>query len=138
VVSAYLAIFIAVGVTIAVGYNLELFDGRLHNTTVVVVGWGGFPILTAYFAQHDALSLSAVAAAIFGTLVTLLQQQLSTPARELRRRTESVTGVVVRSDGSTYALSRQMVLAPLERSLRTLCWAGPFLAVGLLLARFVH
>lgn len=138
VVSAYLAIFIAVGVTIAVGYNLELFGGRLHNTTVVVVGWGGFPILTAYFAQHDALTLAAVAAATFGTLVTLLQQQLSTPARELRRRTDAVNGVVVRGDGSTYELTKQMVLAPLERALKTLCWAGPFLAVALLLARFVH
>ncbi len=137
-VSAYLAIFIAVGVTIAVGYNLELFDGRLHNTTVVVVGWGGFPVLTAYFAQHDALSVAAVAAAVFGTLVTLLQQQLSTPSRELRRRTDSVTGVVVRVDGTSYPLNKQMMLAPLERSLKTLCWAGPLLALSLLLARFVH
>lgn len=138
VVSTYLAIFIAVGVIIAVGYNLEFFDGRLHNTTVVVVGWGGFPILTAYFAQHDTLSLAAVAAAAFGTLLTLMQQQLSTPARELRRRTDAVNGVVVRSDGSTYALTKRMVLAPLERTLKTLCWAGPFLAVSLLFARFVH
>jgi hypothetical protein len=138
VVSGYLAIFIAVGVMIAVGYNLELFGGRLHTTSVMVTGWGGFPILTAYFAQHDSLSFAAIAAAGFGTMITLIQQQLSTPARDLRRRTQSVQGVMNRPDGSSRPLSKELMLGPLEKALKTLCWAGPLLAISLMCARFIH
>jgi hypothetical protein len=138
IVSTYLTVFIVVGVIIAVGYNLELFGGRLHTTAVVVMGWGGFPILTAYFAQHGNLSLAVLPAAVFGTLITLIQQQLSTPARDLRRRTSDVQGFLLRVDGSTRPLTKQYMLEPLERSLKTLCWSGPALAASLILARFVH
>lgn len=138
IVNPYLALFIVVGVIIAVGYNLELFGGRLHTTTVVVIGWGGFPIVTSYYAQHDSLSLAVVPAAVFGTLVTLLQQQLSTPARDMRRRTTAINGTMLRLDGSSVPMSKQLILAPLEKSLKTLCWSGPALATSLVLARFLH
>ena len=47
-------IFIAVGVVLVVGYNLEIWHGRLHNGTVFALGWGSFPLLTAYYAQAGA------------------------------------------------------------------------------------
>lgn len=136
-VSAYLACFIAVGVVIAVGYNLELFHGRLHNATVLVVGWGAFPVLTAYFAQHATLNLAALAAATFGAFVTRLQRLLSTPARDLRRRTVRVEGVLVRNDGTMRELDKRALLEPLEASLKTLCWSGVAIAVALLCVRFL-
>jgi len=130
-VSDYLAVFIVVGVAVAVGYNLELFHGRLHNGTVLVLSWGAFPVLTAYFAQHETLSLAAFGAAAFGALVTQLQRQLSTPARELRRRTADVDGVVEHLDGTRTPITKQSLLRPLEGALRTLCWLGVALAATL-------
>jgi hypothetical protein len=137
-VSYYLAIFIGVGVVIAVGYNLELAQGRLHNGLVLVLGWGAFPILTSYFAQHADLGLAAIIAAAFGSLITQLQRQLSTPARDLRRRTASVEGTIVRLDGTTVPITRQSMTEPLERGLRTLCWSGVAIAVALAYVQFRH
>lgn len=134
-VSFYLAIFIAIGAFIAVAYNLELFRGMLHTNIVLVLGWGSFPILTAYFAQHDRLGVAVFVAAAFGALVTQIQRLLSTPARDLRRRTASIQGTVVRTDGSIVEVTSQMMLRPLEQSLRTLCWAGASLALALAYVR---
>jgi hypothetical protein len=134
-VNFYLAIFIAVGAFVAVAYNLELFHGRLHTSLVFVLGWGAFPVLTGYFAQHGRLGVAACVAAVFGALVTQIQRLLSTPARDLRRRTTSVEGTVVRSDGSVVDLNRGVMLRPLEGALQTLCWAGASLALALAYVR---
>ena len=136
-VSPYLGVFIVVGTLVAVGYNLELWGARLHNRTVLVLGWGGFPVLCAYFAQHATLSIAAVCASAFGVLVTLLQQQLSTPARTLRRRVTRIEGVVENRDGSSTPLSTATLLAPLESGLWTLCWIGVAMAAALLCVRFI-
>jgi hypothetical protein len=137
-VSPYLAIFIFVGVLIAVGYNLELFNGRLHTDAVLVIGWGAFPILTAYFAQHARLGVASLVAACYGVLVTRMQRQLSTPARRLRRKTVSADGVILHPDGSREPISKQTILAPLEGALKTLCWSGASIAVALVLLRFLR
>ncbi len=134
-VSFYLAIFIVIGAFIAVVYNLELFHGRLHTGIVLVLGWGAFPVLTAYYAQHARLGLAAFIAAVFGALVTQIQRTLSTPARDLRRRTATLEGSAVRTDGSVVEITRQTLLRPLEQSLRTLCWAGASLALALAYVR---
>ncbi len=138
VVRGWFFVFILTGLFAALSYNLELFGGRLHTRAVVVLSWGAFPILTAYYAQHRALSVAAFIAAGFGAMLTLLQQQLSTPARHLRRRVQRVEGYLRNSDGSTTLLNREQLLAPLEDALRTLCRAGPLLALALVLARIVH
>lgn len=138
VVRGWFFAFILVGLFAAISYNLELFGGRLHKQVVVVLSWGAFPILTAYYAQHRALSAAAILAAGFGAMLTLLQQQLSTPARQLRRRVQNVQGSLHNCDGSITPLDKELLLAPLENALRTLCRAGPLLALALVMARFVH
>ena len=75
-----LAVFIVVGVVIAVGYNLELFGGRLHTDAVFAAGWGAFPLLTGYYAQHQRLDIASVTAATFAFFMSSAQRQLSTPA----------------------------------------------------------
>lgn len=136
-VSPYLGVFIAVGVVAAAGYNLELFGGRLHNRAVMVLSWGAFPVLTAYYAQHTDVSVAAVAAAAFGALVVQIQQILSTPARDLRRRVAAVEGTLTRPDGTAVPLTRDAVLAPLESSLKALCAMGVVLAIALALHQYV-
>ncbi len=135
--TAWLALPIAVGVAIAVAYNLELAGGRLHTPTMMALGWGAFPVLTAYLAEHRALSLGAVIAAAFGALVATLQQRLSTPARDLRRRVTRVEGVVARGD-ATEPITKATLLEPLERSLRTLCLSGVAIAAALAAARLIR
>lgn len=134
-VGLVLIIFIVTGVVLAIGYNLELFGGRLHTDTVFAASWGAFPVLTAYYTQHKRLDIAAVAAGAFCFLLSRAQRELSTPARALRRKTVDVTGTIVRADGSIDEIDQSALLAPLEGALRALSWAAVSLAVTLMLAR---
>ncbi len=135
-VSAYLVVFIAIGVGVALAYNLELFQGRLHSDAVFALSWGTFPLLTSYFAQHGNLSVPSLFAGAFAALISQTQRQLSTPARDLRRRTTSVEGQQVFRDGTVTPITDRTLLAPLERALRSLCWASVALALALVYLRF--
>jgi hypothetical protein len=130
-----LVAFIVVGVVIAVGYNLELLGGRLHTDAVFAAGWGAFPMLTGYYAQHERIDVSALTAAVFSFFMSSAQRQLSTPARSLRRKTSSVSGTIERHDGTTADIERSTLLAPLEGALRALSWTAVTLAAALVLAR---
>jgi len=134
--SGYLGIFIVVGVVLALGYNLELFHARLHTNLVFALSWGSFPLLTAYFAQHSTLNFAAFIAAVFAALIAGTQRQLSTPARNLRRRVSHVEGIQVHVDGSIVSITKEAQLQPLESALRLLCWASVALAVSLACARY--
>jgi hypothetical protein len=127
--------FIAVGVVLAVAYNLELFGGRLHTDFVFAAAWGAFPVLTGYYAQHEQLDVAAIAAAVFAFLLSTAQRSLSTPARSLRRKTTDVRGTIVGIDGTASDVDRATLLAPLEGALRALSWAAVTLAATLALAR---
>ncbi len=138
-VNTALVYFIVAGVLLAVAYNLELLHGLLHNDLTFAIGWGAFPALTSYFSQHQSLNITAVATALFTSLVALTQRQLSTPARLLRRSAVAFEGDITWRDGHRSELSRAMLLAPLERALSLLCWASIVLALSLACARFfVH
>ena len=134
-----LAIAVPVGAVLVVGYNLELFGGRLHTDWVFAWGWGGFPVAVGFVAQSPDLTWALLAAAVAATLAgvgtSYAQRHLSTPARELRRRTADVTGTITRLDGGVEPLDRAVLLAPLERALGALSWAVPVIAVATLLAR---
>jgi hypothetical protein len=130
-----LAAFIAVGVLLVVGYNLELFGGRLHNDAVFALAWGSFPLLTAYYAQTGTVRLSAVAGAVFAFWLSRAQRLLSTDARHLRRRVRSVDGERVDLDGARHALTREAILRPLEGALVALSWSVAALGIALVLSR---
>jgi hypothetical protein len=134
-----LALAIPVGAVVVVGYNLELFGGRLHTDWGFAWGWGGLPVAVGFVAQAPDLSQVLLAAAGAATLAgvgtSYAQRRLSTPARELRRRTSQVTGSITRVDGTIEPLDRSVLLMPLEGALRALSWAIPLIAVATLLAR---
>jgi hypothetical protein len=130
-----LAAFVVVGVMLAVGYNLELAGGRLHSDLMFALSWGAFPVLTGYYAQHERVELAGVAAAVFAVFLSNAQRHLSTPARALRRKTDHVDGMIVRSDGTIVDIDQSVLLAPLERALRALSWSTVVLAVTLVLAQ---
>jgi hypothetical protein len=129
---------IAVGVLLVLGYNLELFDGRLHTDVGFAAAWGGFPVLVGFFAQAPPLTRPVTAAALAVALtaagLSYAQRRLSTPARTLRRRATEIHGSIIMADGTERHLDRTVLLAPLEATLRTLSMTMPMLAAALLLA----
>ena len=124
---------------LVLGYNLELFGGRLHTDLGFAAAWGGFPVAVGYVAQAPPLTGAGVAAVTAATAAAVAlsyaQRCLSTPARTLRRRTRDLTGVATLTDGTRHTLDRTTLLVPLEGALRAMSWAVPLLAAAVVLAR---
>ena len=127
-VSVTLAPFVAAGVFIVLAYNLELFGGRFHGDLWFALAWGGFPAFTSYWA--NALSVDVPGVLVTGACIALsvAQRRLSTPARELRRRTVGVAGEQRLADGRVVDLSPERLAAPLEGALSALSVAVVLLA----------
>lgn len=140
IVSASLAPFVAAGGFLVVAYSLELAGGRFHTDFWFAAAWGAFPALTSWWA--NTLSLKSPDELAAGVLVavgcfglSLAQRRLSTPVRELRRRTASVSGEQRLDDGSSVPLSVERIASPLDGALRALSWAVVALAAGLVTLR---
>jgi ABC-type branched-subunit amino acid transport system permease subunit len=134
-VSASLTAFIAVGTFLVIAYNLELFGGRFHSDIWFAVAWGAFPALTGYWVNALTLRPAGLLVAVACLLLSLAQRTLSTPVRQLRRRTSSVHGQQLLKDGSVIELDRTGIAAPMESALRACAAALVVLAAGLLSAR---
>ncbi len=134
-VSPLLALLVPIGVVLVLGYNLELAGGWLHTDVWFAIAWGGFPAFTGYFAQTLAISVPGVLVAAACCMLSAAQRRLSTPVRELRRRTASVTGEQQLTDGTTVELTKAGLAAPLDGGLSALWIAVVLLAVGLLAAK---
>jgi hypothetical protein len=134
-VSPLLAPLVLAGGLLVPAYNLELAGGRFHNDAWFAVAWGGFPAFTGYFSNSLSIRPSGILVAAACSLVSLAQRRLSTPVRELRRRTDSVHGEQRLSDGRVIELSRGRLAAPLEGALSALWLALVLLAIGLVAVR---
>ncbi len=135
VVSALLAPLVVLGALLVLAYNLELAGGWVHTDLWFALAWGGFPAFTGYFAQTLAIRPAGLLVAAACCLLSAAQRRLSTPVRELRRRTSAVTGEQRLADGTVIALDRARLAAPLEGALSALWMGIVVLAVGLLVAR---
>ncbi|HEY2318729.1 MAG TPA: hypothetical protein VGH67_10540 [Solirubrobacteraceae bacterium] len=134
-VSAWLIPLVVIGPILAISYNLELFGGRMHDDTWFAVAWGGFPAFTGYFVNALQIRPAGILVAAACTLLSLAQRRLSTPVRELRRRTARIDGVQTLTTGETHTLDAESVAAPLEGALRALWLALVILAIGLVAVR---
>jgi hypothetical protein len=134
-VSATLVPFVLAGAFIVIAYNLELFGGRFHSDFWFAAAWGAFPAFTGYWV--NALELRAagvlVAAACFA--LSVAQRKLSTPVRELRRRTRSVHGEQLLTDGRVIELDGARIAAPMESALGACALGLVLFAAGLVSAR---
>jgi hypothetical protein len=135
ILSWWLIPFVVVGAFLALAYNLELFGGRLHTDLWFAVAWGSFPALTGWFVEALDIRVESILLALACLLISLAQRRLSTPARELRRRTSSVSGRQILRDGEVRELDEQRLLAPLEGALSALWMAMVVLAAALVIAR---
>jgi hypothetical protein len=135
IVSAWLVPLIVFGAVAVPAYNLELAGGRFHNTASFAVAWGAFPAFTGYFFESPGVRPAGIVVAAACAGLTVAQRRLSTPARNLRRRTAAVTGTATLDDGTQIELTAAALLAPLEDALRAMSVALPLLAAGLVLLR---
>jgi len=97
--------------------------------------WGAFPVLTGYVAQAGALAVAPVLAAVGAFALSAAQRQLSTPARNIRRRAIRVAGNITFADGRIVPITADSLLMPLERALRAASWAIVLLAAAMAVAR---
>ncbi len=135
VVSALLAPLVIAGALLVPAYNLELAGGRFHTDAWFALAWGGFPAFTGYFVNALTIRPAGLLVAAGCCLLSVAQRRLSTPARELRRRTAAVTGEQELTDGSVIELTRARLAAPLEGALSASWLALVLLAAGLLAVR---
>ncbi|HEV7586237.1 MAG TPA: hypothetical protein VGO14_10715 [Solirubrobacteraceae bacterium] len=134
-VTAWLAPLVLAGALFLPAYNLELIGGRLHGDLWFAVGWGAFPAFTGYFVNAEKVALPGVLIAAGCLAMSVAQRRLSAPARELRRRTRSITGVRTLPDGGTEELSLEGLLAPLDGALAALSLAVVVTACALVIDR---
>lgn len=134
-VSAWLAPLVLAGGLFLPAYNLELAGGRFHSDAWFAIGWGAFPAFTGYFAEAERIALPGVLIALGCAAMSVAQRRLSSPARELRRRTLEVSGTRTRSDGSSEPLSLAALLAPLDGALAAMSLAVFVTACALVAAR---
>jgi hypothetical protein len=134
-VSVGLLPFVLAGALFLPAYNLELAGGRFHNEIWFALGWGAFPALTGYFVNAEKLALPGLLIAAGCLVMSIAQRRLSAPARELRRRTSSISGVRRLADGAEEPLSLSSLLGPLDGALAALSLAMPVTACALVSAR---
>ena len=134
-VSVWLAPFVIAGGLFLPAYNLELAGGRFHSDLWFAIGWGAFPAFTGYFVNAEKVALPGLLIAAGCMAMSVAQRRLSSPARELRRRTLAVSGTRTLRDGSTEPLSLGGLLEPLDGALAALSLAMVVTACALVVAR---
>ena len=137
-VSPWIWAFIAAGAFLVVAYNLELVGGAFHSDAWFALAWGGFPVLTASFAQTAEVRPEAVLAAAACAGVSAAQRVLSTPVRRLRRGVREVRGELVLHDGATEPVDARALRSAPEGALRWLSLAVPLIAAAMLVSRLAE
>jgi hypothetical protein len=134
-VSGSLIPFVAVGAFVVLAYNLELFGGRFHSDLWFAAAWGAFPAFTGYWVNALEVRPSGVMAAAACFLLSVAQRRLSTPVRELRRKTASLHGEQRLRDGRLLRLDAARLAAPMEAALGACALGIVLAAAGMVLAR---
>jgi hypothetical protein len=134
-ISAWLSLFVGVGVLLVLAYNLELLGGRMHSDLWFALAWGAFPAFTGFWVQAREVRGAGLLVACACLMLSVAQRKLSTPVRELRRRTSSLSGEQHLLNGARVQLDAARIAAPMEGALMA-CAAGlVLLAAGLVMAR---
>ena len=134
-ISYWLLGFVVVGVLLVLAYNLELLGGRVHSDLWFALAWGAFPAFTAFWVQAGEVRVDGVLVAAACLMLSVAQRRLSTPVRDLRRRTVSLQGEQRLSSGRTIELDAARIAAPMESALMACATGLVLLAAALVLGR---
>ncbi len=103
-INPVLLAWIPPSVLVILGYNKELFKGKLHNSTVFSIGWGGIPTLGSYFLQTLTLSVTAILASLATIMFSLAIWTLN---HEFRPDFTAFKDLTLKLDGDIVAARRQ-------------------------------
>jgi len=131
----WLAPLVAAGAFIVCAYNLELFGGAFHSDFWFAFAWGSFPLVAAYVAVAERLTVEALLAAVFAGFSSLAQRQLSTQVRTVRRRVASVSGTLELDGGEREPITEATLTRAPEAALRAMTVAVASLAISLIVLR---
>ncbi len=134
-ISLSLLPFTAVGVFLVLAYDLEWFSGRFHTDLWFALAWGAFPAAVGFWVNALTLRAAGVLAVAACFAMSVAQRRLSSPVRELRRRTASVDGEQRLHDGRVVRLDVRDLAAPLEGALAACAVSITLLAVALVVLR---
>jgi hypothetical protein len=134
-VSLTLLPFTAAGVFLVLAYDLEWFGGRFHTDFWFAAAWGAFPAATGFWVNALTLRAAGVLAVAACFALSVAQRRLSSPVRELRRRTVSVSGEQRLRDGRVIPLDTRSLAAPLDDALAACALAVSLLAIALVVLR---
>jgi hypothetical protein len=126
---------VAFGAFLVPAYCLELLGGRMHGDLWFALGWGAFPVVTAYVGMAETLRPETLLAAAFAALLSVAQRLLSTQVRTVRRRVVSLAGSISYSDGGQEPITFQTLTRVPELVLRVLTATVTALALAMVLAR---
>jgi demethylmenaquinone methyltransferase / 2-methoxy-6-polyprenyl-1,4-benzoquinol methylase len=127
-------LFVAAGAATVLLYAFEA--PLVHTDVGFAVGWGAFPVAATAYAT-GAHPVPTALASLAAALLSLAQRRLSTRARSIRRRTVSVGGEIVYSNGTREAVDARSLIGAPEGAL-SLLWIAVFaVALGALLAHWL-
>lgn len=131
-INPVLLVWIPPSLLVILGYNKELFNGRLHNSTIFSIGWGGIPTLGSYFLQTLTLSISVVLTALatitFGFAIWTLNH-------EFRIDFNAFQDMAVKLNGEVFAARRQARLR-IWRITKILCYTVALFTIAFSYYRF--
>jgi len=134
-VTVTLVPLVVAGAFLVLAYNLELFGGRFHSDAWFAAAWGAFPAATGYWINAQAVRWPGPLVVLACAALATAQRRLSTPVRDLRRRTVALHGEQRLADGRVIELTPAGIAEPLDGALRALSLAVVALAVAMVLAR---
>ena len=133
--SVWVLPFVAFGGFIVIAYNLGIWNGRFHSDFWFAFAWGAFPAFTSYWINYPHLTAPAVLLTLGCFTLSLAQRTLSTPVRDIRRKTVSVEGSMQMTDGSSVVLDGARMISAPEKALSLLSLTIVVFAVSLLVFR---
>jgi len=136
IVSWWGLVFIGIGGFLVPAYNLEWLGGWFHTDLWFAVMWGGFPALAGGFSQTGRIDVPILLVSAGCGYIAAAQRRLSTPVRQLRRRTTRIEGAITTDDGARVPVDAAMMTAAPEGALRLLWVAMVLLAAGLVITRW--
>lgn len=133
---------VAFGGFIVIVYNLESFGGVFHRDSSFGYAWGSFPLITAYVAQTNSLTLPVIIMAVMAMLYSMAQRKLSHQVRFFRRKVTEVTGyyylegqqpIVPGKTEHAKDITRETLTKLPEMALKLMTWTIILAAVALAL-----
>lgn len=76
-------------------YNVELFGGKFHTDAWFALSWGFLPVIAGFVVQTNLVSLTSLAAALFGFFTAFIEISASRPYKTMKKAPDVTSSPVV-------------------------------------------